>query len=213
MSASVSIRSASIVASLRYAVVRHARSPSVPGSDRLARHRRRARHGRLLDAGLMLPLGTSAVTIGLGMLITFDTPPFDWRAAWWLVPLGHALVAMPFVVRSLLSVLRADPGRPTRRRRHARRLTPACVVDVEARRLRRPLRPAPASPPRSHSASSAPRRSSPARAARAAHRHRPVARPAGELPRAQAFALATVLMLVTAAVVMVADRSDASSDA
>ena len=28
-----------------------------------------ARVGKLLDAGLMLPLGTSAVTIGLGMLI------------------------------------------------------------------------------------------------------------------------------------------------
>ena len=49
----------------------------------------------------MLPLGTSAVTIGFGMLITFDTPPVDWRAEWWLVPVGHALVAAPFVVRTL----------------------------------------------------------------------------------------------------------------
>ncbi len=49
------------------------------------------RGGKLLDTGLMLPLGTSAVTIGFGMLITFDTPPFDWRAEWWLVPVGHAL--------------------------------------------------------------------------------------------------------------------------
>ena len=68
------------------------------------------RAGRLLDAGLMLPLGTSAVTIGFGMLITFDTDPFDWRASWWLVPVGHALVALPFVVRSGLGVVRAiDP--------------------------------------------------------------------------------------------------------
>jgi thiamine transport system permease protein len=64
------------------------------------------RSGRLLDTGLMLPLGTSAVTIGFGMLITFDTPPVDWRAEWWLVPVGHALVAAPFVVRSGLGVLR-----------------------------------------------------------------------------------------------------------
>jgi thiamine transport system permease protein len=67
------------------------------------------RRGGLLDVGLMLPLGTSAVTIGLGMLITFDHAPVDWRAEPWLVPLGHALVATPFVVRAALPVLRARP--------------------------------------------------------------------------------------------------------
>ncbi|MDJ0767654.1 MAG: ABC transporter permease subunit [Ilumatobacter sp.] len=68
------------------------------------------RSGRAIDTGLMLPLGTSAVTIGFGMLITFDTPPVDWRASWWLVPVGHALVAVPFVVRGALAVARSiDP--------------------------------------------------------------------------------------------------------
>ncbi len=68
------------------------------------------RSGKVLDAGLMLPLGTSAVTIGFGMLITFDRPPVDWRAEWWLVPVGHALVALPFVVRAGLGVVRSlDP--------------------------------------------------------------------------------------------------------
>ena len=68
------------------------------------------RTGRLLDVGLMLPIGTSAVTIGFGMLITFDTPPADWRAAWWLVPVGQALIAVPFVVRTATGVLQAvDP--------------------------------------------------------------------------------------------------------
>jgi thiamine transport system permease protein len=68
------------------------------------------RTGRLLDTGLMLPLGTSAVTIGFGMLITFDASPVDWRASWWLVPVGHALVAAPFVVRAALGVSRSiDP--------------------------------------------------------------------------------------------------------
>ena len=68
------------------------------------------RRGALLDAGIMLPLGTSAVTIGFGMLITFARPPVEWRAAWWLVPVGHALVAVPFVVRTTLVVLRnIDP--------------------------------------------------------------------------------------------------------
>ena len=66
--------------------------------------------GRVLDTGLLLPLGTSAVTIGFGMLITFDSDPYDWRSSWWIVPVGQALVAAPFVVRSTLGVLRAvDP--------------------------------------------------------------------------------------------------------
>jgi thiamine transport system permease protein len=69
------------------------------------------RTGRALDGGLMLPLATSAVTIGFGMLITFDTDPVDWRASWWLVPVGHAMIAVPFVVRTCVGVLRSvDPA-------------------------------------------------------------------------------------------------------
>jgi thiamine transport system permease protein len=69
------------------------------------------RAGRALDGGLMLPLATSAVTIGFGMLITFDRSPVDWRASWWLVPVGHALIAVPFVVRTCVGVLRSvDPA-------------------------------------------------------------------------------------------------------
>jgi thiamine transport system permease protein len=69
------------------------------------------RAGRALDGGLMLPLATSAVTIGFGMLITFDRAPVDWRASWWLVPVGHALIAVPFVVRTCVGVLRSvDPA-------------------------------------------------------------------------------------------------------
>ena len=62
--------------------------------------------GRMLDTALMLPIATSAVTIGFGILITFDEDPFDWRGSWWIVPVGHALVAIPFVVRTVLPVLR-----------------------------------------------------------------------------------------------------------
>jgi thiamine transport system permease protein len=68
------------------------------------------RGGRVLDTGLMLPIATSAVTIGFGILITFDQDPFDWRGSWWIVPVGHALIAIPFVVRTALPVLRGiDP--------------------------------------------------------------------------------------------------------
>ena len=71
---------------------------------------RRTRSGRGLDLLLMLPLGTSAVTVGFGFLIALDRPPLDLRASWWIVPLAHALVAVPFVVRIVVPVLRAiDP--------------------------------------------------------------------------------------------------------
>lgn len=60
----------------------------------------------LLDAAVMLPLGTSAVTIGFGFVLALDEPPLDLRGSPLLVPLAQALVAVPFVVRSLLPALR-----------------------------------------------------------------------------------------------------------
>jgi thiamine transport system permease protein len=68
------------------------------------------RGAAVLDAGLMLPLGTSAVTVGFGLLITFDVAPVDLRGSWVIVPIGQALVAIPLVVRTVLPVLRSvDP--------------------------------------------------------------------------------------------------------
>jgi thiamine transport system permease protein len=71
----------------------------------------RGRRGRGLDLLLMLPLGTSAVTVGFGFLITLDRPPLDLRASWIIVPIAHALVAIPFVVRILVPVLRSIDDR------------------------------------------------------------------------------------------------------
>jgi thiamine transport system permease protein len=62
---------------------------------------------RILDPLLMLPLGTSAVTLGLGFIVALDRPPLDLRASPALVPLAHSLVAFPFVVRSLTPALRS----------------------------------------------------------------------------------------------------------
>jgi thiamine transport system permease protein len=67
---------------------------------------RRGRASRWFDTLLMLPLGTSAVTIGFGFIVALDAP-VDLRAAWWLVPVAHALVAVPFVVRSVVPVMRS----------------------------------------------------------------------------------------------------------
>jgi thiamine transport system permease protein len=78
---------------------------------RLARARRARQSApdllkAILDPLFMLPLGTSAVTLGLGYIVALDQPPLDLRASPVLLPLAHTLVAFPFVVRSLLPVLR-----------------------------------------------------------------------------------------------------------
>ena len=64
------------------------------------------RGARLVDVGLTLPLGTSAVTVGLGVLIAFDQSPIDFRAVWWIVPVLHSLIGIPFVLRGVLPTLR-----------------------------------------------------------------------------------------------------------
>jgi thiamine transport system permease protein len=68
--------------------------------------RKRDPFARLFDGLLMLPLGTSAVTIGLGFLVALDRP-VDLRTSPLLIPLAHALVAVPFVVRTSAPVMRA----------------------------------------------------------------------------------------------------------
>lgn len=105
--------------SVEYALAATAISLTVGGLAAAAltlRHARLRSHGgtstagrlvRGFDALLMLPLGVSAVTVGFGFLITLDEPPLDLRATWILVPLAQALVGVPFVVRTMLPVLRA----------------------------------------------------------------------------------------------------------
>ncbi|MCX7855787.1 MAG: iron ABC transporter permease, partial [Anaerolineae bacterium] len=68
---------------------------------------RRGRVARTLDALFMLPLGASAVTLGLGFLMVFRravTSP-------WLVPLAHTLIALPLVIRTLQPALASIPPR------------------------------------------------------------------------------------------------------
>ncbi|MGA9533034.1 MAG: iron ABC transporter permease [Anaerolineales bacterium] len=77
-----------------------------PASWALA-YRRRSALSRWIDPILMLPLGTSAVTLGLGFILALDTPPLDLRTSPWLLPIAHTLVALPFVVRSLTPALRS----------------------------------------------------------------------------------------------------------
>ncbi|WP_345040948.1 iron ABC transporter permease [Streptomyces sannanensis] len=97
--------------SLQYALAATAIALLVGGLAATALTRRAGRFVRGFDALLMLPLGVSAVTVGFGFLITLDEPPLDLRTSWILVPLAQALVGVPFVVRTMLPVLRAVDDR------------------------------------------------------------------------------------------------------
>ena len=55
----------------------------------------------------MLPLGTSAVIVGFGFLVALGHLPIDLRVSPLLIPIAHALVALPFVVRATVPVLRS----------------------------------------------------------------------------------------------------------
>ena len=98
----ISIRTAllaaviSVALGLCLAVVLARRPRSAPARRGLA----------VIDAVVLLPLGVSAVTVGLGFLIALDKPPLDLRGSALLVPLAQALVATPLVVRMVLPALR-----------------------------------------------------------------------------------------------------------
>ena len=52
-----------------------------------------------------VPLGVSAVTIGFGYVVAFDTGALDIRGSVWLLVAAQAVVAVPFVVRLVEPVL------------------------------------------------------------------------------------------------------------
>ena len=165
---------------------------------------RPGRATRAMDTMLMLPLGTSAVTIGFGFLVALDRWPVDLRAKAVLVPIAQAVVAIPFVIRAVVPALRSiDPrlrdaaqvlgappatrvarGRPADRDAGLRGGVRVRGRGV-ARRVRRHVvrRPARQSPTIPIAIS------------------RFLARP-GELNIGQAMAMSTVLMVVTGLVVL-----------
>jgi len=65
--------------------------------------------GRFIYGLSVVPLALSPVTLGLGLLITFDSGWFDWRAHWWFIAIAHTLVAFPLAVRVLVPVWRSIP--------------------------------------------------------------------------------------------------------
>ena len=62
---------------------------------------------KILDPLVMLPLGSSAVMLGLGFIITYG----KWLTSPFLVPFAHTLVALPFVIRTLQPAIASIPER------------------------------------------------------------------------------------------------------
>ncbi len=92
--------------SLGYAVLTAALSLTLgfPAAYALAHP---SRLERILDPLILLPLGSSAVMLGLGFIVTFGgrlgSPLF--------VPVAHTLIALPFVIRALQPAIAAIPVR------------------------------------------------------------------------------------------------------
>lgn len=66
---------------------------------------------RTLEPLFLLPLGASAVTMGLGMIIVFNSPVFNLGSFPILLPIAHTLVAFPFVLRTLQPALASIPSK------------------------------------------------------------------------------------------------------
>ncbi len=64
---------------------------------------------RWMDPVMMLPMGTSAVTLGLGFILVFNKPPIDLRTFPILLPIAHSLVALPFVIRTMKPAIASIP--------------------------------------------------------------------------------------------------------
>jgi thiamine transport system permease protein len=62
---------------------------------------------KILDPLIILPLGSSAVMLGLGFIISFGA----WLSSPFLVPFAHTLIALPFVIRALQPAIASIPER------------------------------------------------------------------------------------------------------
>ncbi len=69
------------------------------------------RLGRAFALATALPLGISAATVGLGTLLAYGREPLDLRTTGLLVPMAHALIAVPLVVAVAMPTLRAADRR------------------------------------------------------------------------------------------------------
>ena len=67
------------------------------------------RAGRLLEIAMLFPMGTSAVTLGLGFFVAFSRASQSTLFYFFLVPAAHSLVALPFIMRIIQPSLATIP--------------------------------------------------------------------------------------------------------
>ena len=63
-------------------------------------------HKPFFDAVMMLPLGMSSVSLGLGYVRSFHKPPLLISGTWYAIVFAHVILAYPFVMRSVAPLLR-----------------------------------------------------------------------------------------------------------
>jgi len=69
------------------------------------------RLGRAVALISLAPLGVSAATLGLGLMLAFGRPPLDLRGSDLLLPIAHSIVAVPLVIAVVLPTLLATDSR------------------------------------------------------------------------------------------------------
>lgn len=69
-------------------------------------HRWQFKGKTIFDTLVMLPLGSSAITLGLGYIRTFHKPPLELLGTWYLIVFAHTIIAYPFVLRAISAVLK-----------------------------------------------------------------------------------------------------------
>ena len=58
------------------------------------------------DAIVMLPLGISSVSLGLGYVRSFHKPPLMLTGTWYAIVCAHTIIAYPFVMRAVMPILK-----------------------------------------------------------------------------------------------------------
>ncbi|USH00896.1 iron ABC transporter permease [Thermococcus argininiproducens] len=69
-------------------------------------YRWRFKGKNFFDAIVMLPLASSAITLGLGYIRAFHKPPLEFLGTWYLIVFAHTIIAYPFVLRSVSTSLK-----------------------------------------------------------------------------------------------------------
>jgi len=73
----------------------------------MATHNTRHTQRPLTERLTMTPLVISAVTLGLGIIVTFSSGALNWRGSTWLIPVVHSVVALPLAVRAVSAARQA----------------------------------------------------------------------------------------------------------